>query len=258
MAPTRFASIVLLILLMVCWPGFRQGTANADELIIGTSTGYPPYYFEENGTLKGLCVDIINATGKKLNISVRYIQYPWKRMLHSGRTGSVDAVMPLFRTPERETFLYFYKNELAVEENRFFVKKDRDIHYTGDLKKLQTYSIGVVDNYSYGPVFDAAAFLNRIQLKNDQSLLEMLIRDRLDMGLGNPDVISFYAARNGSVNSIRFLDPAVTATPLYIGFSKARKTRAMAMAFSETLAIFKQSSAYTTLLNQYLMSKRDD
>jgi len=75
---------------------------HAGDLLIGTGVGYPPYYFVKNNKSTGLCVEVINRTAHSLGMGVIYKHYPWKRMLYSGKVGLVDAVMPLFKTPERE------------------------------------------------------------------------------------------------------------------------------------------------------------
>ena len=251
MVSSRSIYCILTVLLVIIGTASWIKNAAADELIVGTSTDYPPYYFEVDGSMEGLCVDIINETAKTLGITVVYRQYPWKRMLHYGKTGKVDAAMPLFRTLEREIFLYFFQNELAVEEKQFFIKKSRSIHYTGDLHQLQPNLIGIVDDYSYGPAFDAADFLNKVLVKNDGHLLELFARDLFDLGLGNRQVILYHANRTGITDRILFLKSSVTKNPLYIGFSKAWKTLDKARAFSAALTTLKDSSFYVNLLKRY-------
>ena len=79
--------------------------AEVTQLRIGLSTGYPPFYFfDENKQPTGICIDIVNQVAQSMNISVQYESYPWKRMLKYGEDGKIDAVMPLFKTDEREQF----------------------------------------------------------------------------------------------------------------------------------------------------------
>ncbi len=246
-------TVFLIISCLLFSIGSDQFTdhAGADELIIGTSTGYPPYYFDADGALKGLCIDLIDKTAATLGFTVTYKQYPWKRLLHYGKNGKVDAVMPLFRTPERETYLYFFHNALAVEENRFFIKKERRIRYDGNLNSLKSYQIGIVDEYSYGSAFDKADFLQKVIMRNDNRLVQLFAKDRLDIGLGNKLVVLYHAKQAGIDNEILFLDPFVTQKSLYIGFSKVRQTRAKAEAFSRALNSLKLTPFYLNLMKHY-------
>jgi len=57
------------------------------------------------------------------------------------KRGEVHAMMPLFKTPDRETFMHFYdENLLAYEENVFFVLKGEDIRYSGIQKRIRESS----------------------------------------------------------------------------------------------------------------------
>ncbi len=70
----------------------------AAELVVGISTGYPPYYYNEGSRHTGICVNLVNAVAKKMGLEVTYKVFPWKRLLLNAEKGDVDAIMPLFRT----------------------------------------------------------------------------------------------------------------------------------------------------------------
>jgi len=228
-----------------------QVNALAGELVIGTSTGYPPYYFVENGKLTGICVEVINHTALAFGMQAVYKQYPWKRMLLNGRTGRVDAVMPLFKTPEREQYLLFPDIEIALEENSFFSRKGLGIQFSGAVKDLKSYPIGVVTGYSYGKEFDAADYLQKVTAKHDLNLLQLFKFNRFDVGIGNRHVVGYFAKKIGGINDLVFLEPPVTREPLYVAFSKAKGHEKLAAAFSGALRDFKKTSAYRSLLLQY-------
>ncbi len=117
----------LLSLILFCCLLLNGILINAQpkQLKIGTSTGYPPYYFIKNGKLVGLCIDIINYSAEELGIEVVYEQFPWNRMLHNAKTGKVDAIMPLFKTKEREAFLFFPKQAWRWKKTVSLPEKSR-------------------------------------------------------------------------------------------------------------------------------------
>lgn len=47
--------------------GFFMNAQSA-TLNITISTGYPPFYYKENGVLKGLCIEVIDATLKRMGM----------------------------------------------------------------------------------------------------------------------------------------------------------------------------------------------
>ncbi len=222
-----------------------------DEITIGISTGYPPYYYKKNGEFEGLCVDLVNQVAENLGVKIQYQEYPWKRLLGSAEKGLVDAIMPLFRTKEREEFLLFDDLGIASETNSFFALKDRNIEFDGRYEDLHGYKIGVVTEYSYGKIFDNYTEFNKVVTLNEQHLIQMFKHARFDVGIGNKSVILFYAKEENLIDEIIFFLPPVTDDLLYIGFSKKRDNDALYLKFSKALQEFKLTEEYTDLLKKY-------
>lgn len=223
------------------------------EITIGVSTGYPPYYYEHKGELKGMCVEIVNSVARSLNLKITYNQYPWKRMLLNAKQGYVDAVMPLFRTRERDEFLYFENLKLVDEENRLFTWKDNRINFTGDFEAIRIYKVGVVTGYSYGEEFDNYLHLKKVPTESDRHLIKMFKHQRFDIGIGSKDVIIFNAKKENISDQIQFLEPYITKAPLYLGFSKAKGLEKLSKQFSIALQHFKLTEEYQAILKKYDM-----
>ncbi len=90
---------------------------------VGKQQDYPPYIFEIDGKTVGVCAELAEEAFARLGIDVIYTQYPFPRMLMYGKTGGVDAVMLVFKTSNREAYLYYPEHALSYEENVFFTKK---------------------------------------------------------------------------------------------------------------------------------------
>ena len=250
--PKRTALIMLLLLLGTFCLLPTEGSTG--ELIVGTSTGYPPYYYLENGVLTGACVEIISRTANTLGHTVVFKQYPWRRMLHSGKTGRVDAVMPLFKTAEREKFLIFPETALALEENHFFTRRATPVHFTGRLADIAPHPVGVVTGYSYGNAFDSATYLDKIIAKNDLNLLQMFKYRRFAVGVGNRHVVRYFADKAGGIHDLVFLEPPLTRAPLYIAFSRQKGHTRLTAEFTQALRDFQTTQPYRELLKQYGMA----
>ena len=203
--------IALLILIL---PGLSH--AEPTRLHIGISSGYPPYYFfDKEQNPSGICIEIIGHVAQKLQIEVYYSSFPWKRMIHNGKEGIVDAIMPLFKTKERSSFLIFPASSLIREDNRFFTLKARELSYSGNLDDVADYHIGVIDGYSYGQEFDTnKAIKNKAIAKGEDHLIQLVLNQRVDMGIGNSMVITYMAAQKNLSEKIQFLSPPVVENPL--------------------------------------------
>jgi len=223
----------------------------AEEITVGVSTGYPPYYYEQNGDLEGICIDIVNSVAQSLNLQIIYKQYPWKRMLLNAQQGHVDAIMPLFRTEERDGYLYLENLDLVDEKNSFFTWKDTNVHFAGDFETIQPYTLGVVTEYSYGEKFDKYSHFKKVITQNDKHLVEMFKHKRFDVGIGSEDVVLFNAKKENISDQIQFLEPYITQAPLFIGFSKARGHKDLSKRFSAALKRFKLTKEYQTIVEKY-------
>lgn len=240
--------LALLILILPC-------TLHAEQsrLHIGISTGYPPYYFfDKEQNPSGICIDIIRHIAQQLHIEVYFSSFPWKRMIYNGKEGIVDAVMPLFKTEERSSFLLFPESSLIQEDNSFFTLKSSKLSYSGNLNDIAEYHIGVIDGYSYGQAFDTNdAIKHKAVTQGEDQLIQLVVNQRVDMGVGNSMVITYLAAQKNLAQKIHFLKPPVVENPLHIGFSKANISPEFVANFSQALEKFKSTDTYREIIRKY-------
>ena len=240
----------LLLLLIFFLP--YSLSAEDKVLHVGISTGYPPYYFYDDSQKPvGICVDILNHVAEQLDISVQYTSYPWKRLIHNGKEGIVDAIMPLFKTPDRQLFLIFPENNLIMESNNFFTLTSNPLTYSGNLDDVVEYSVGVVESYSYGEEFDKKSIPQKTVAKTGEQLLQQVLNKRVDIGIGNSMVITYLANQTNAADKIKFLSPSVTESPLYIGFSKKTTSVDFVTKFNKSLQEFKATKAYSVIIEKY-------
>ena len=226
----------------------------ASQLSVGISTGYPPYYYRQDGKLKGICIEIVNQIASELNLEIVYKEFPWKRLLTSAKKGHVDAIMPLFKTTDRQKYLHYEGLGLAYESNHLFSTHDAPIIFDGNFTSLQNYRVGVIADYSYGEQFDYVSdLLKKVTTQNEQHLIEMFTHHRFDIGIGNKYVIEYYAKEKGVDQKIRFIDPPITNTMLYLAFSKKHHNNQLWEKFAAALHNFKETDQYRKLLKKYDM-----
>lgn len=227
---------------------------------VGKQQDYPPYIFEIDGKTVGVCAELAEEAFARLGIDVIYTQYPFPRMLMYGKTGGVDAVMLVFKTSNREAYLYYPEHALSYEENVFFTKKGVKISYSGNLEELNAYTVGVIRGFSYGDLFDHATFITRIEAIDDEMLLKLLLAGRYQVAVGCKSVISYHAEKMGVLDEITFLTPNLfDKNPLYIGFSKAKsENEELVIKFSEAIAELKKTGHYQRILEKYHLEWSDE
>lgn len=243
----------ILLISWYCLRSFAVSYELPSHLNIARQENYPPYIYQENGDLVGVCIDLANAAFSTLGITVTYTEYPFVRMLKKAEWGQVDGVMMVFRTKEREDYLFYPEENLFYEHNSFFTKQTTVVNYFGQLESLAPYPIGVVLGFSYGEAFDQASFIKREQASNHELLLRQLRGGRFKVGLGNKYVVQFYADKIGFNDGITFLEPNVfDQEPLYLAFSKSKpEYEQLAIQFSLALEQIKASGEYDAILAKY-------
>ncbi len=245
---------VYLAIAFLIISGGAVGICHAGNMItVGISSGYPPYYYKNDDHYTGLCVEVVNEVAAQLGFEVTYKSFPWKRMLSSAKNGEVDAVMPLFRTQEQESYLYFDNLDVASETNSFFTLKSKKITYSGNFESLHSYRVGIVDGYSYGKAFDSYPRFKKVATLNEDHLIQMLKYDRFEVGVGNRSVILYYAGKQGIADDIYFLTPDITDNLLYIGFSRHAENSSLHLVFARALKQFQKTEKYTEILKKYLL-----
>ena len=234
------------LILSVC---LANGT---ETLTIVRGQDFPPYhYLDKNGVEQGFLIDIIVGTAKLLDMTVSFKQYPWSRCINMVEKGHADAMMNLFKTEKRKTFMHFANNIIAYETNSFFALKETKLPYSGDIKTIIPYKIGTIRNYSYGKRFDAVSFPINYQLETEKQLIKSLINKRCEVIIGNKLTLRTLLNQMGLQDKIKSLNPDISKNPLYIGFSKIRGHKALSKAFSEKLTQFKTSEAYQKIIKRY-------
>ncbi|WP_319524393.1 transporter substrate-binding domain-containing protein [uncultured Desulfosarcina sp.] len=117
---------------------------------------YQPFFYQESNEIHGLGVDLGNELFRRLHLETELTLYPLKRALEYMKDGTVDAIMILVKTPERERFLV-YSEPLVPAKGYIWSAADRQggpVNFER-LEDLRPYKIGVTVGYSYGGPMDA-------------------------------------------------------------------------------------------------------
>lgn len=163
--------------------------------------------------------------------------------------------MPLFKTSEREFFLTFPETEIIMEDNSFFTLKSKILNYSGDLNDITNRHIGAVENYSYGEAFDKKNIKHKTIAESEDQLIQLVLNKRVEIGIGNTMVITYFARKKDVADRIKFLSPPVIEHPLYIGFSKKKIPTEFVTQFNKALIDFKLSKEYVAIIGKYYSKK---
>jgi len=119
----------------------------SEELEIFSDEWFP--YTGLAGTeTEGFIIDIAREAFQLENIDIKYSNKPWSRCIVEIEHNVIDAVAAAAK--EESPDLIYPEEEIAFSTLSFFVRKDFQWEYNG-VKSLKNLSLGVEDDYDYGP-----------------------------------------------------------------------------------------------------------
>ena len=165
----------------------------------------PPFICSENAPLSGIDVQLIKEIGKRLNLQVKFIHYPFHRSLFYMKKGTIDMISSLEKRPERETYMYYLSQPYFSIEPVFYVQKGRN-------KTIQKYTdlyggrIGLSAGSTFFEPFDFDDKIRKFPTNTELQLIKMLIGGRLEAFIGINSQIDYLASREGLNHNIEKAD----------------------------------------------------
>ncbi len=246
----KTGAILLLALALI------SGRAPAAEKTIALATAErAPIAYYQNGRATGLLVDILQEAFDRMGQKVEFKLMPWPRCLAEARSGNVDAVGAMYRTPDREETFAFADEPALIQTESLFVRKGSPIHFDGNLATLAGKKAGTVYKTSYGPKLDkalaAGLFAHTEPQRNMMDLVKMLVHGRIDVLPGDRDRIIGAADQLGLRAEIVELKPQIETVPGYIGFTRIHDMSALVQSLEQALRAMKKDGAYDAILAKY-------
>ncbi|MCA1988535.1 MAG: transporter substrate-binding domain-containing protein [Desulfarculus sp.] len=239
-----------LAVLAIWWLLAASLAAAAQPLTIACEQ-YPPYEFLENGQPRGLCVELVQEACQRLGLTPEFRFMAWTQAQEQVRTGQVQAIMSLYRTPERERFLVFPARQLAEERVAAVVRKDSGVRVRG-VDDLAGLRVGVNAGYAYGPVIDELQGLNKVEVTSLGDLLRDLVEGKTDVALGNEMTMIHLAFQLKLTRKLE-IQRIIYSAPLFIGFAKAQGAKAQELAdgFDRVLKALEDEGLAARIRAQY-------
>ncbi|MDK8463466.1 transporter substrate-binding domain-containing protein [Marinobacter sp. SS13-12] len=185
-----------------------------------------PFNCTNHPTGRGILVEKAAAALGHEGYEIEYTEMPWSRAITEVRTGRYDGIVG---TGPSETPDFHYPPEpLASAHHSVFTLPNKTWEYQG-LKSLKDVRIGVIQDYSYGGLYEDYIKGNQdnesrvVVLRGDRALdrlVEMLRLGRIDVLVAEKRVVQYHFQSRGQDNPLRYAG-LVNEEPLYVAFSPA-------------------------------------
>tara|TARA_R110002033_G_scaffold109635_1_gene155650 strand:+ start:35256 stop:37952 length:2697 start_codon:yes stop_codon:yes gene_type:complete len=112
----------------------KEWIKNNPIVSVGTSNDFPPFSYFENGTRKGLTIDILKRIEILTGLTFDIKPNPWSKSLSDFKNGKLDILSDMSYRKEREAFTYFTKAYYEIPNFIFGLKNDEKYKDNDSLK----------------------------------------------------------------------------------------------------------------------------
>ena len=221
-----------------------------DKCVTLVADPYPPYQYEEGGTIRGVDYEVIASTFQAVGYDVQVRLLPWEECLRQLDDENADGIFQITCTPEREE-RYVFSNLLRTAETVFFALSDQAIQLseTVDLREqLESFTLGVLTGYSYDPAIDSLDPTIKVEVDRQEDLLLGLKDKRFDLAVMDSGVAAFLADKLG-ISGIKRVEGFAVTRELFVAFRPKR--RDLVRPFNTQLEKLKAQGTFERIMARY-------
>ncbi len=205
----------VILLLALCQPVVaKQYTVLTEQLA--------PVHFEENGEVKGIATEIVQAIFKEANLEPKIEVYPWKRAYSMALKEKNTFIYTINRTEKREDLFKWIGPILPKETNLYKLKSRTDIQIKS-IDDVKNYTTAVILGHSLTAKLLSHGFIEGKELittigKKQQ--VKLFLKGNADLITGNQYTI--YNSLKAVGVSMSEIEPVflITRQGYYLGANK--------------------------------------
>jgi polar amino acid transport system substrate-binding protein len=238
-------------------------TVSAKDLTY-ISEQYPPYNFEENGSLQGISVDLLEKVWGKMNVSLnRSIikLLPWAEGYQKALKENNTVLFAVDRSPEREQ-LFKWMGPMGLDRTVLLAKADKNLSISSpqDLKK---YKIGAIedDRAAQMLIADGIKKEDLVLEKTSKPIIEMLENGSID-AWAYGDITGLWLIRQAGKNASNYSAAYVLGkNNVYYAFNK-ETSDSLVQSFQQALDYIKSNkdqngvTDYEKILSKYIPANK--
>jgi polar amino acid transport system substrate-binding protein len=209
-------------------------TGGCSSFVLTGHPSYPPVAWADGSTLQGGGIQVVQQLAKDSGVTVRVVnEGSWDDAQLAVREGRADAIVGIYKTPQRQVYLDYLQPALAPDPSSVLIRKGESFHYSGWSSLIGKRGV-VGAGESYGPKFDAflKAKLTTYRVPTLNGVFKALIEKKAQYGLSG-----YYTAITSAPSGIAIAAPDFVTEGLYLAFGKQSRCAAKLSApFSSDIA----------------------
>mgnify|MGYP000864419661 CR=1 FL=1 len=214
------------MLFLVCTASFVCA-AETQLVRVGAFNYYPAIFKDKDGQIKGFYVDALADLAKQENLRIEYLYGSWEEGFARIKSGDIDLLTSVARTPERETYLDFSQTQLMTVWGEVYVHPST--HIDGILE-LQGKKVAIMKGS-----FDSQSFIELtkkfsitcefIEMSGFEEVFEAVADERVDAGV----VSNLFGVGKQKEYGLRSTGIVFNPFDIYFAVAKGRNPKLLAL-----------------------------
>jgi ABC-type amino acid transport substrate-binding protein len=192
------------------------------EISVAAPEIFPFVYLNDKQEVVGLFVDCLNNSTNE-NYTFKAMVLPWARALEEVKNNRIDALMPAVYTKQRTEFLSYPNKPMIEFFSDILVKKKPASFTTFEEAKKQNKLIAKVRSKALREDIKArieSPGLTILNIKDTKTALKMLLQNRIDYFVGDPQMVKYTAQQANMNDEFSFVKLSDKTSPSFLAFSK--------------------------------------
>jgi len=214
----------------------------------------PPFStIDSHGEISGLDKDLAEALLVPLGYKIRMVPCPWVRCLRMVEEGKVDMIFGLSKNALREKKFIFLEPPFitSTTEIASYQLADSTFKVT-QLSDFHSLDVGVQRGALHFQAFDNDSQINKTELKDITTMINMLVKGRIDTFVMPTVAAEQYLAQLNYTNLVKRGEfTHIEEQGGYMVLSKLSKHRNAARIMMQRIEKLKQSGQLHTILKTY-------
>lgn len=242
----KHGCLVLIMIFFTLMPinVSAQSESEATLLFLGNHN-LPPMVYIENGTPKGLVVDIVYALEEKMGKDIEIEAMNWSEAQAIVAQGEADALIQINETEERKKIFDFSEPLLESEFSIFTLTDTTGISGIADISGLR---VGVEDKGFPSVVLQTNPLINLVSAPSLQAAFEMLKERNVDVVIADKRVGAYILA-NQKINDVRIVGEPIAKLNSSIAVKKGN-TELLA-EINKGISEIKEDGTYQKILDKW-------
>lgn len=207
---------ILLILLIAC----LTVKSFADEkLLLAAEDSWPPFSRSDG---EGISQQIIKKACATAGINVEFIVVPYARALQMVKANEVDGAFNVTKQQSTLSEFKFGQEPLLQAPASFYYPSHSQLNFKSISDVPNNTVIALILGYEYGELYEAnRQRFKEIRVSNQTQIINLLLRNRVDMAIMFDDVAEYYLSQMQLANDSIKKGNLNHVSDIYVAFNRS-------------------------------------